>query len=300
MNRVGQYAISIVDRAAANLLFFLLRTLQWKRKTIHANLTLKYSKNIDLIYKHTIQNIAKDFCDILFKFNTYKNISNNINKYPCTYNNIRFEISSDSKDVLQKMRNGGIFLTAHYGNYESMGPWLCRLGIPLKASYIPLKPAWLNRIVETRIRAVDGKSYALSANTPREFLRLLDAGNLFCLLMDQDSRIPSAETGTFLGQKVHVNPLPGFLLKHRPETPVFICWIEEPEGANGKRKVLHAIEVTQKNRESSSVGEAFNRWLEERIEKDPTLWYGWTHRRFYSCNPEMYNYGSRTERTSAR
>ena len=185
--------------------------------------------------------------------------------------------------VLNKMREGGIFLTAHYGNYEAIGPWLCRLGIPLKASYIPLKPAALNRIVENKIRSVDKRNYSVNAKNPREFLRLLDDKNLFCLLMDQDSRIESAAEATFLGKKVHVNPLPDFLLKHRPGTPVFICWLEEPKSSN--ERILHAIEATPIN---NSINDVFNRWLENRIAEEPALWYGWTHRRFYSCNPEIY------------
>ena len=161
-----------------------------------------------------------------------------------------------------------------------MGPWLCCLGIPLAASYIPVKPAFLNDILENRIRAVGGKTYSVNAKSPREFLRLLQDGRLFCLLADQDSRISSAESGTFLGAPVHINPLPGFLLKHRPETPVFICWIEE---LNPKVKCFHA--------ERLNVGEdhgAFNRWLEGRIAESPSLWYGFTHRRFFSTTPEIY------------
>ena len=141
--------------------------------------------------------------------------------------------------MLEKMRKGGIFLTAHYGNYEAMGPWLCRLGIPLVASYIPVKPNWLNNILERKIRAVNGKSYSVDARTPRDFLRILNDGKLFCLLSDQDSRIPSAIDGTFLDRPANVNPLPDFLLEHRPQTPVFICWMEEVCGV----RVLHAIEV---------------------------------------------------------
>ena len=201
--------------------------------------------------------------------------------YPFIQNGITYKLSEGSEPVLKKMREGGIFLTAHYGNYEAIGPWLCRLGIPLKASYIPLKPAWLNRIVENKIRSVDQRNYSVNAKSPREFLRLLDDKNLFCLLMDQDSRIESATTATFLGKQVHVNPLPDFLLKHRPQTPIFICWLEE----TSSEKILHAIETAPTD---NSVNDAFNRWLENRIAENPTLWYGWTHRRFYSCNPEMY------------
>ena len=143
-----------------------------------------------------------------------------------------------------------------------------------------MKPAFVNDILENRIRAVGGKTYSVNAKSPREFLRLLPDGRLFCLLADQDSSIPSAEFCTFLGASANINPLPAFLLKHRPETPVFICWIEEP---NPKVKRFHA--------ERLNVGEdpgAFNRWLEGRIAENPSLWYGFTHRRFFSSMP--YNY----------
>jgi KDO2-lipid IV(A) lauroyltransferase len=143
-----------------------------------------------------------------------------------------------------------------------------------------VKPAWLNCILEGRIRAVDGYRYSVDARTPREFLRLLDEGKLFCLLADQDSRIPSATDGIFLGKPVCNNPLPEFLLKYRPETPVFVCWMEEREKVT---KVLHAVEIRRE-----SVMDSFNDWLGERIAENPTLWYGFTHRRFMSKAPERY------------
>jgi KDO2-lipid IV(A) lauroyltransferase len=103
---------------------------------------------------------------------------------------------------------------------------------------------------------------------------------------------------------VNVNPLPDFLLEHRPQTPVFICWMEEICGV----RVLHAVEVerapfpgaahlvspAQSNgaspaqSSSSIVNTQFNKWLEQRILENPNLWYSWTHRRFYSSSPEIY------------
>ena len=125
---------------------------------------------------------------------------------------------------------------------------------------------------------------------PQKVTRSLNDGKLFCLLSDQDSRIPSALSGTLLGQPVNVNPLPDFLLKHRPQTPVFICWMEErgasPKDASSKKvRVFHAIEV---GGAQSKVVEKFNKWLEERIRENPNLWYSFTHRRFYSQTPEIY------------
>ena len=272
--------------------YVVLRLTGWKHKTVLAN-----AKHVasPVNYDELLLNLTRHAGELLFCFGTFKKLPRDFAAYPCCVDGWTFDIAEDSAPVLEKMRKGGIFLTAHYGNYEAMGPWLCRLGIPLVASYIPVKPKWLNNILERKIRSVDGRSYSVDARTPRDFIRILNDGNLFCLLSDQDSRISSAPSGTLLGQPVNVNPLPDFLLKHRPQTPVFICWMEErgaspkcasPKDASSKKvRVLHAIEV---GGAQSKVVEKFNKWLEERICENPNLWYSFTHRRFYSQSPEIY------------
>ncbi len=281
--------------------YVVLRLAGWKRKTVMAN-----AKHVasPVNYDELLFNLTRHAGELLFCFGTFKKLPRDFAAYPCCVDGWTFDIAEGSAPVLEKMRKGGIFLTAHYGNYEAMGPWLCRLGIPLVASYIPVKPKWLNNILERKIRAVNGRSYSVDARTPRDFLRILNDGKLFCLLSDQDSRIPSALPGTFLGKPVNVNPLPNFLLEHRPQTPVFICWMEEI----CEVRVLHAVEVertpfpgaahlvspaqsngTSPVQSSSSIVNAqFNKWLEERIAENPNLWYGFTHRRFYSREPGIY------------
>ena len=345
---VGKMMAVIFARVA----YSVLRLAGWKRKTVLAN-----AKHVadavpsvaGLNYNSLLKNLTRHASELLFCFGTFKRLPVDFSKYPCRVDGWNFALDEAAIPVLEKMRSGGIFLTAHYGNYEAMGPWLCRLGIPLVASYIPVKPKWLNNILERKIRAVDGWSYSVDARTPRDFLCLLNDGKLFCLLADQDSRIPSALPGTFLGRPANVNPLPDFLLKHRPQTPVFICWMEERRAFSGgafskgaspserrKVRVLHAIEVPRQSQtrlsnvaspahsspsiansaqsesaspahSSSSIANSaqfdvaspahsspsvvnvqFNKWLEERIAENPNLWYGFTHRRFYSQSPTIY------------
>lgn len=268
----------------ARVAYAAFRLSGWKRATVYAN--LRYvgvatdAASARAIYRDNLHNLVRHAGELIFRFGTFKKLPAVLPSYPCRVDGWDFEIAEGSGAVLEKMRKGGIFLTAHYGNYEAIGPWLCCLGIPLKASYIPVRPAWLNRILEGRIRAVDGYRYSVDARSPREFLRLLDSGSLFCLLADQDSRIPSAVGGKLMGKPVRNNPLPDFLLKYRPATPVYVCWMGEPEPS---RKVLHAVEIP-----TSSVMDSYNAWLEERIAENPRLWYGFTHRRFLSLEPSLY------------
>lgn len=334
MSTLGQFSARIFASAA----YGALRLTGWKKKTVEANLKhvsqgARGREEPCKLYRRMLKNLTRHVGELLFCFDTYKNLPEDCGAYPYKVGGGIFELAEGAAPVIEKMRKGGIFLTAHYGNYEASGAWLCALGVPLKASFIPLKPAWLNRMVYKKIRCVRGRPYSISAKTPREFLNLLDGkpeksrgtcpkensksnlqkpasdeprGNrqLFCLLADQDSRIGSALDGTFLGQPAKINPLPDFLLKHRPDTPVFFCWIEEcHDGSHGHyQKILHAVEAERRSRLPGSESGAgsgrddipsivdgpYRKWLEERIRENPALWYGWTHRRFRSKNPEIY------------
>ena len=136
--------------------YAVLRLVGWKRKTVFANVKHVASP---VNYDELLFNLTRHVGELLFCFGTFKKLPRDFSAYPCCVDGWTFDIAEDSAPVLEKMRKGGIFLTAHYGNYEAMGPWLCRLGIPLVASYIPVKPKWLNNILERKIRAVDGRSY---------------------------------------------------------------------------------------------------------------------------------------------
>lgn len=271
-------------------MYKFLRKCGWKRKTVYANLLYVgvAAHAEDRMYNLLLRNLTRHVGELLFCFKIFKKLPHDVSAYPCKVCDWNFSLAEGAAPVLEKMRKGGIFLTAHYGNYEAMGPWLCRLGIPLTASYIPVKPALLNCILERCIRSVNGRSYSVNARTPRDFLRLLDSGKLFCLLADQDSRIASAQDGLFMGKPVCNNPLPEFLLKHRPETPVFVCWIEESLDSHGEccNRILHAQEFSTEK--SAPVMAQFNAWLQSRILEKPALWYGFTHRRFYSKDAKMY------------
>lgn len=272
----------ILAQIFAGIAYAVLGLAGWKKKTVEANL-----KHVSQgawgreeprgLYKKMLKNLTRHVGELLFCFDTYKNLPGDCAAYPCGVGGCRFELAEGTGTVIEKMRKGGIFLTAHYGNYEASGAWLCALGVPLKASFIPLKPEWLNQHIYNSVRCVKGRPYSVDAKTPRDFLRILDGGELFCLLADQDSRIPSAMDGNFLGQPAKINPLPDFLLKYRPDTPVFFCWIE----VQGSRKILHA-------EEAATYQPDYRGWLENRIKENPALWYGWTHRRFRSVNPEIY------------
>jgi KDO2-lipid IV(A) lauroyltransferase len=243
-------------------LFLLLSSAGWKQKifTENVNLTADFFKNHNYPnYKAALRNLTKDATEFIRGYRSTP------------------EIAPDSLPILNSMRKGGLLLTAHYGNHEALGQWLCRLKIPLIASYQPQRPAIFDRILR-KWRSVDNQSYA-KILSPRQILRSIEQGKLFALLADQDYRQPNFTSGRFLGRDVHCNPLPNFILKYLPNTPIFFAHIH-------KEKNICQLRIQQAS-PSQVIYTEYHHWLESLILEDSNQWYGWFHRRFHSTiNPQ--------------
>lgn len=250
------------------ILFFFLNLIRWKKQVLFTNLEYIYPQiNLSqkkIFYKKLLKNLTQDAADFITK--------------SCIYSakNSKFIIDSKSLPVLEKMKKGGLMLTAHFENYEAIGPWLVRLNIPLVASYARLHPKFLDKLVYKHFRTIDSQSYSLFINNPKDIIQNLKAGKLFCLLADQDYRKSHFICGNFLKKTVHCNPIPQFILSHLSQTPVYLCWLN----SQNNHKILFAKEIYPKNGEE--LFQFFHQWLELQIEKSPEKWYGWVHRRYLS------------------
>ena len=263
------YTMPIYTVILQKILYRILLISGWKRKVLFFNLDYIYPK-ISLHQKRTfrkklLQNLSFDVADFLTRNCIYSS------------NDKRFQIDSQSIPVLEKMKNGGLMLTAHFGNYEAIGPWLVRLGIPLTASYAKLHPECLNRWVYKHLRSIDNFNYSHFINNPRDILQFLNEKKLFCLIADQDFRKNRFILGKLLKKPVHCNPIPQFILNHRPKLPIFICWIYP----QNHKHILFAKEIYPQN--GQELFEMYHQWLEFQIQIAPERWYGWLHRRYLSA-----------------
>jgi len=192
--------------------------------------------------------------------------------------NANFEIDKNSLYIVEEMRYGGIFLTAHYGNHELLGYRLAELGLPLNAAAQEQKPAFFEKWLQKK-RTFKGKCYAKKIE-PRHLVEFVDNGGLFAMLADQDFRksIPNSIEekckSEFLGFRVRSNPLPAFILEHRPKTSVFCGHIQQIR--NTPTLFLEKIP-------SQNFYAHYHLWLERLILENPAKWYGWFHNRFLSA-----------------
>ncbi|MDR2732180.1 MAG: hypothetical protein LBB36_03070 [Fibromonadaceae bacterium] len=233
----------------------------WKRSVFSRNLrlTLPFFEKAGVRqpeYGEVLRNMLGDAFDFVFR-------------HPGK--NARFEVSESSIPVLEEMRRGGLFLTAHYGNHEILGYRLAELALPLNSAAQEQKPEFFERWLKKK-RTFGGKRFAKKVDMAH-LMEFIDGGGLFALLADQDFRKPVPRPlrekceGEFLGVKVRCNPLPAFILEHRRDVRVF-CGVV---GAN----TLFLKELPSRNFYAH-----YHSWLEGLILENPAKWYGWFHGRF--------------------
>jgi len=212
-------------------------------------------------YGTLMRNMLSDALDFLLLYNKKKREN--------------FIVDKNSIQILEEMRCGGIFLTAHYGNHELLGYRLAELNLPLNSASIVQKPLFFNKFLEKK-RSFKGKCFA-EQKSPHEMLKFVDGGGLVALLADQDFRKACPRKfgdkckSVFLGVNVRCNPLPLFVLEHRKELPVFCGHLQQ----SGKTQTLYLKKINAEN-----LYDDYHSWLESLVLKNPAKWYGWIHRRF--------------------
>lgn len=263
----------------ARFLQFVLVLFRWKSTVFHNNLHITHpfftQQHITKpSYFQAIDFLAKHLSHFIFSRRPFLTAPLSYSEYPHQVNGLSLHIEPSSIPILEKMKQGGLLLTAHYSNYECMGLWLKRLQIPLIASYLPQKPAWIHRLL-IQLRTVNDQPYA-QVLSPRQILKTLEQGNLYSLLLDQDYRFKNPIDSQFLQQPVHCNPIPAFILKQYPEIPVYFAYLEYQQ----KNYQLCAISLP-----STTVPilyDSYHKQLEKCIQNVPSQWYGFFHRRFHS------------------
>ena len=183
---------------------------------------------------------------------------------------------------------GGIFLTAHIGNWELMGALCSKLsGGRLSVVAKPMK----NRKVDSLINSIRRGWGIKVIPTGRgvEVLRDLKRRRFVGILLDQRPKVSEGVLTKFLGRKTYTNKGVALisLKSGKPVIPAF-CFIE-----NGKYKV----EIGEPIYPDGSVEELTQKYtsaIEEAVRKHPEQWF-WFHRRWEN-SPEFKEW--RSERFS--
>jgi len=261
---------------ADRLLFPLMyHVVRYRRKMTAKNLALAFPEKSEAERKQIAREFYHQFCDTIVE---------SIYGYRCSDEEMRERVVFEHMDEVNRLidaAGGGIFMLAHFGNWEwmaSIQQWVSE-GVKELNVYRRLKNKSMDKTM-LAIRAKRGGACVEKQRILREMVRYRAEKQpvTIGLLSDQKPRPEVTRTWvTFLNQET------GFLdggevLGKKFGYPVFYLYITRT--ARGYYHVdMRTLAAKPQETEESEITKAYARALEENIQAQPTLWL-WTHDRF--------------------
>lgn len=262
----------IADWLIYPLMFYIVR---YRRRMVAKNLKLCFPDKSEAERKQIARAFYHQFCDTIVE---------SIYGYRMTDDEMRERVVFEGMDEVNKLvdaAGGGIFMLAHFGNWEwmaSIQQWLSP-GVTEMNIYRRLKNKTFDRLMLV-LRAKRGGICVEKQRVLRELVRYRAEKKPVTvgLLSDQKPRPEVTKVWlTFLGQET------GFLdggevLGKKFGYPVFYLYITKV-----KRGYYHVVMKTlaaqPKETAEGQITQAYAAILAQNIQEQPELWL-WTHNRW--------------------
>lgn len=260
------------DRILYPIMYHVVR---YRRKMTAKNLTLAFPEKSEAEREQLARAFYHQFCDTIVE---------SIYGYRCPDDEMRERVVFEHMDEVNRLvdaAGGGIFMLAHFGNWEwmaSIQQWLSE-GVTELNVYRQLKNKAMDRLM-LAIRAKRGGACVEKQRILREMVRYRAEKRPVTvgLLSDQKPRPEVTRTWVqFLHQET------GFLdggevLGKKFGYPVFYLYITRT--ARGYYHVnMRTLAAAPKNTAEGEITKSYAQILEENIQEQPELWL-WTHNRW--------------------
>ena len=188
-------------------------------------------------------------------------------------------IKIDGLENLEKIKinkEPTVFISGHFNNFELMAMIIEREGIDLFAVYRPLNNKFLNIVMEyLRKNYICKNQIKKGLKGVKEALTFFKKGKSLAIMIDQ--RVTEGISSKFFGNNAFTTTIPAQFVKkfNCGIQPVYIERINDVHF-----KIIFDKQLEFNNEQSiENITEKLNRWLEEKIMKNPEQWI-WTHNRW--------------------
>lgn len=256
----------------------MYHVVRYRRKMVDRNLALAFPEESEAERRHIARAFYHQFCDTIVE---------TIYGYRCSDEELRERVVFDHMDEVNRLvdaAGGGIFMLAHFGNWEwmaSIQQWLTE-GVKELNVYRQLKNKSMDRLM-LALRAKRGGTCVEKQRILREMIRYRAEKQpvTIGLLSDQKPRPEVTRTWVnFLHQET------GFLdggevLGKKFGYPVFYLHITRT--ARGYYHVdMRTLAAKPQQTAEGEITKAYAHVLEQNIQAQPALWL-WTHNRWKWC-----------------
>ncbi len=252
---VRKYLFHLYIEVVGNLLALFLLLFRWKAHTIRSNRIRCGFSDSSFAHLRLFRHLAADLLRFLAG----------------QYGKPMGLRPSDGLKYQELRTQGGLLLVGHFHNWELMGGWLSRNGVPLIACAKPLSNSLANGLLNQARKRIGLPT--LTGNWAVRSRQCLREGRVVAFLWDQrPDRQPPTFPGTFLGQPVEMNRLPGFLTREGVFPIYFGAFLPDGE--------IRLVGLGRSPMGRGKLARRYNRVLGKLVSRHPDYWYGWTHRRF--------------------
>ena len=262
----------IADYILYPLLYYVAR---YRRKTVAKNLALSFPEKSNAERTRIAKDFYHQFCNTFVE---------SVYGYRISDEEMRQRVVFEGMDEVNRLvdaAGGGIFMLAHFGNWEwmaSLQQWLSP-GVTELNVYRRIKSQAMDRLM-LDLRAKRGGACVEKQRILRELVRFRAEKKpvIVGLLSDQKPRPEVTRTWTtFLNQET------GFLdggemLGKKFGYPVFYVYITREKRGYYRAKML-PLAANPKETAEGEITLAYARILEQNIKEQPALWL-WTHNRW--------------------
>ena len=258
----------------------MYHVVRYRRKLTAKNLALAFPEKSEKERQEIARDFYYQFCNTIVE-----------SSYRCSDEELRERVVFDHMDEVNRLvdaAGGGIFMLAHFGNWEwmaSIQQWLTE-GVKELNVYRQLKNKSMDRLM-LALRAKRGGACVEKQRILREMIRYRAEKQpvTIGLLSDQKPRPEVTRTWVnFLHQET------GFLdggevLGKKFGYPVFYLYITRT--ARGYYHVdMRTLAAKPQQTTEGEITKAYAQVLEQNIQAQPALWL-WTHNRFKYRKNEM-------------
>ena len=262
----------IADYILYPLLYYVAR---YRRKIVAKNLALSFPEKSNAERTRIAKDFYHQFCYTFVE---------SVYGYRISDEEMRQRVVFEGMDEVNRLvdaAGGGIFMLAHFGNWEwmaSLQQWLSP-GVTELNVYRRIKSQAMDRLM-LDLRAKRGGACVEKQRILRELVRFRAEKKpvIVGLLSDQKPRPEVTRTWTtFLNQET------GFLdggemLGKKFGYPVFYVYITREKRGYYRAKML-PLAANPKETAEGEITLAYARILEQNIQEQPALWL-WTHNRW--------------------
>ncbi len=213
----------------------------------------------------------------------WENIGRVVAEFPHIHwliNNRVEVVNSEYCSALKDDGKPGIFISAHYGNWELAGAQGCYYGIPMVLVYRAANNPYVERLYQKgRAASATGGQIAKGQQGARDILGVLRKGGHLGMLVDQ--KMNDGVAVPFFGRDAMTAPaVARMAIKFR--CPVVPAKVERLKGAHFRITFYAPLDLPNTGdtaADTLTVMTDINRLVESWIRHDPGQWL-WLHRRW--------------------